>query len=252
MSVGHDGTVENGSRGSNAAVSPNVPSTASGEPSKAAPDVPVKSAAEAGESAAVEDVGPVAIKTEPEPQQVQPQMTEPQKSQRQKAVPTNESQSLGTIASRSPLTTTEAVAGTAMLLGVLLIAYFLKYRMNRKPAQRAAAQGGAGAEDRELLGDIRELTDRLASELDAKAERLERLLRAADERIRTLEAAHKETRLIEPKGEVRRPAAYDQSHRDVYDLADQGLSVIEIAQRLDRPTGQVELILNLRKGTVAL
>ncbi len=44
----------------------------------------------------------------------------------------------------------------------------------------------------------------------------------------------------------------DASHQEVYELADGGLSAVDIARKLDKPTGQVELILNLRRGTVAL
>jgi hypothetical protein len=39
-------------------------------------------------------------------------------------------------------------------------------------------------------------------------------------------------------------------HREVLELADQGLSPVEIAQRLGKPTGQVELVLNLRRATL--
>jgi hypothetical protein len=102
---------------------------------------------------------------------------------------------------------------------------------------------------------MRELSERLAGELDAKAERLERLIEAADERVRRLEGVvRSETRVVEVKPEARRgrvdglPAA----HREVYELADAGLTPVEIAKKVDQPTGQVELILNLRKGTVAL
>ena len=41
--------------------------------------------------------------------------------------------------------------------------------------------------------------------------------------------------------------ALDPFHRRVYALADQGQSSIDIARQLDRPTGQIELVLALRK-----
>jgi hypothetical protein len=171
-----------------------------------------------------------------------------------------ESQSLGSAppASSLPISTNQAIAGTAMLLGLLLVVFAARQKLSTRNRAKFSASASsrtiaeASPEDAEMLRDIRELTDRLAAELDTKADRLERLIKAADQRIQGLESLPKETRLVEPKPEPRRASAYDATHRDVYDLADQGLSVLEIAQKLDRPTGQVELILNLRKGTVAL
>jgi hypothetical protein len=40
----------------------------------------------------------------------------------------------------------------------------------------------------------------------------------------------------------------DPLHRKVYDLADQGLTPVDIARRIEKPTGQVELILALRRA----
>jgi hypothetical protein len=42
----------------------------------------------------------------------------------------------------------------------------------------------------------------------------------------------------------------DPRHVEVYTLADQGLALAEIAQRLKRPNGEVELILALRPRRV--
>jgi hypothetical protein len=171
-----------------------------------------------------------------------------------------EEQSLGTASGAPglPVTTTQAVAGCAMLLGVLLIGCAVKQKLSGggKKVMRAAAPV-AWPQEAEMLRDIRELTDRLANELDAKAERLEKLLKAAEQRANALQTLPAQHRIVETKPEVRRgaaggPTAADGPYREVYDLADQGLSVLEIAQRLDKPTGQVGLILNLRKGTVAL
>ncbi len=42
------------------------------------------------------------------------------------------------------------------------------------------------------------------------------------------------------------PDASDARHRQVYALADQGRSAAEIARQIDRPYGEIELILALR------
>ena len=109
------------------------------------------------------------------------------------------------------------------------------------PADRRALE--------DLMADAEELTGRLAANLDAKAARLERLIAQADERLNRLEdRAAAESR---PRPE-RRPGLTtddtDPLNRRVYDLADRGLPPVEIAKQLSQQVGQVELILNLRRG----
>ena len=50
----------------------------------------------------------------------------------------------------------------------------------------------------------------------------------------------------EPGAETRRVPSTDPRHAEVYALADEGRSPAEIAARLDRPNGEIELILALR------
>jgi hypothetical protein len=153
------------------------------------------------------------------------------------------------------------LAAAAVFVGVLLVGYWYQRRVQAMPK---ATKAEAAA----LASDLEELTERLANQLDVKAERVEGLIAAADERIRLLERLQMELpqatgvdpRLVEPRHRVRHEtglvgageASVEASHREVYELSDAGLSPVEIARRLDRHTGQVELILNLRRGTVAL
>ena len=44
-----------------------------------------------------------------------------------------------------------------------------------------------------------------------------------------------------------RPAASEPRHQRVYEMADQGLSALQIAQELQAQPGEIELILNLRR-----
>jgi hypothetical protein len=151
------------------------------------------------------------------------------------------------------------LAAGAVFVGVLLVGYWYQRRI------RSRTPGLAANEGRALAADLTELTDRLAQEMDSKVSRLEALIAAADERIRRLERMELETpragatidpRLTEPRTPAHRvrheTSGVQDSHREVYQLADAGLSPVDIARQLDRPTGQVELILNLRRGTVAL
>ena len=148
------------------------------------------------------------------------------------------------------------LAAGAVFIGVLLVGFWYQRRQKANPQATAAKR----TENAALANDLTELTERLANELDVKAERIEALLAAADDRIRHLERLSLETprsspdpRLVEPRHRVRHESyGADASHQEVYELADAGLPAVDIARKLDKPTGQVELILNLRRGTVAL
>lgn len=125
-----------------------------------------------------------------------------------------------------------------LLLGVVLLGW------GWRRAGGAARQAPADPDDSAgVVRDARELTLRLASELDRRAASLEALIARADERLAALERAVRASPDLPPS----EPSA-DPASRRVYDLADQGLPIVEIARRVDRPTGQVELILALRRG----
>ena len=86
-----------------------------------------------------------------------------------------------------------------------------------------------------LMADATELTQRLCAQLDAKAERLEQLLAEADRRLADLD--HRD---------AAPPEQASMSAR-VHALADRGLTAVQIAQETGQPTGQIELILALRR-----
>ncbi len=125
-----------------------------------------------------------------------------------------------------------------------------------------------------------ETAQRLAAQLDNKAERLEQLIARADERVAALDA--RVGRLSEPPWAAQRAAPPAQSSGRVpdpppgplpemeggrsdsrasetrapgdpltltiYELTDTGRSPLEIAKALDEQIGKVELILALREG----
>jgi hypothetical protein len=111
-------------------------------------------------------------------------------------------------------------------------------------------------QSRELAADMKELTDRLSSQLEAKAARIEALLVQADARIIELKylastATHGADAPVarigatEPRS-LRIENPVDPIHQKVYDLADAGMNSIDIARVIGQPTGHIELILNLR------
>ncbi len=136
----------------------------------------------------------------------------------------------------------------------------------------------AEASDRQsidtVMADATELTQRLAAQLENKAVRLETLIAEADDRLRRLEqagvAAPSPTRPADNPSDLpppvtgrstappRRtpppstPAPDDAEptppgHARVFELADQGMTPVQIAREVNQPTGQVELILALRR-----
>jgi len=141
-----------------------------------------------------------------------------------------------------------SLAAAAVIGGVALVVYAIRMAMAKR--KRPAA---ARLPEPDLASDMQELSDRLAADLDARAARLERLIAAADSRLVELKLQHQGRRTPAPEpATAQATAPMPQEFTDVYKLADRGLSALEIAKRTGRPTGQVQLILNLRTGSVAL
>ena len=138
-------------------------------------------------------------------------------------------------------------AGGVVLVAVLALLAWLIIRTPRAAARQRSAPIGL-AEQRNLERDIGSLMNELAAmtsqvgrHLDTRAARLEQLIRAADERIEQLR-----TRPTPTAPRHTESAEADPRDLEIYQLSDQGLAPREIAQRLARPAGEIELILALR------
>jgi hypothetical protein len=176
-------------------------------------------------------------------------------------------------------------AGVAIAAGVALLAWAAwqgtqRTRRSRRGASVAEAKASlpppagrpAPAPD-PRAAELLAAAQNIAQQLDARAAQLERTLQTANARIAQLEqsklvpapssgansvvapagrAAASPVVQREPKPQVAAGAPPNAgvfpAHREIFDLADQGLSPVEIAQHLAKPTGQIELILNLRKA----
>lgn len=110
-----------------------------------------------------------------------------------------------------------------------------------------------------LLVELSDMSRQISSQLDTRAAKLEALIREADEKIEQLQNARPDhgpppsVQRRQPAVEEERPPmrlvvpeAVDPRHAEVYRLADQGQTPQQIAQRLGRPSGEIELILALR------
>ena len=105
-----------------------------------------------------------------------------------------------------------------------------------------AAQREVEKQMSDLLVELEQMARQMTAQLDTRAAKLELLLKEADQKIAALSAAGQVT--------CERPAAApnieNPRHAEVYELVDQGLDARQIARQLDRPHGEIELILALR------
>ena len=159
-----------------------------------------------------------------------------------------------------------------MVIVTVGFAILMTISIRRKIARRNAARPSA----RELVHQMRnhprvvagdaqgytvELHDtarRLSAQLDNKAQRLEKLIEEADQRIAALRSdsggTPPATGAIPPYAAAAAPAPSNGAQRtdplteEIYELADAGRTSVEIAQHLDEQVGKVELILALRAG----
>jgi hypothetical protein len=116
-----------------------------------------------------------------------------------------------------------------------------------------------------LLVELSEMTRQISAQLDTRTQKLMMLIQDADERIDELKKLQNKTHAIAsaspvPFAEQKPwpalsesvprnipiPDPVDDQHRPIYSLADQGRSASDIARELNRPRGEVELILALR------
>lgn len=144
------------------------------------------------------------------------------------------------------------LAGSVIGIGAVLIAWGVLSRRKDVPGHaRDSAE---------------KLTRDLIDELESRAERLEKLIERAETTLVELRdterraaaaptAVQQITRrpdsIVEPKPREQHSIFTDPVHIEVCTLAEQGLGPVDIARRMQLPTGQVELILNLRpnRGT---
>jgi small-conductance mechanosensitive channel len=135
------------------------------------------------------------------------------------------------------------LAITVGLLTILYAVFMRPMRQNKKdplakpPGFSLSRQRTVEKQMETLLVELSEMARQMTAQIDTRAARLEALLKKADETIAALGTAPP------PRAPQREE---DQRHAAVYALADSGLTAGQIAQRLARPEGEIELILALR------
>lgn len=173
-------------------------------------------------------------------------------------------------------TTTYVILGAACLCIVYVMTRMSKRQTKREPdnaffTRNSLAQERRAQQDMEnVLVELSKMSRELSAQLDTRAAKLDALIADADERTARLEALLRQAparptfdrsdyapaveplmKLVHPPT----PAAADDmapspslepSHAEIYRLADEGRTVSQIAGELERPSGEVELILALR------
>jgi hypothetical protein len=147
------------------------------------------------------------------------------------------------------------IAGATILYAVFRPSMKKKDPLARSPsAASLSQQRNVERQMQNLLVELSEMARQLTAQLDTRSQKLEALLQEADEKIAQLRgistpaiqqrpAAPEERSWILP---AEPPPPVEPRHQAVYTLADQGQSAPEIARQLNRPRGEVELILALR------
>jgi hypothetical protein len=124
-----------------------------------------------------------------------------------------------------------------------------------EPFNSLAQQRSVERQMQNLLVELSEMARQVTAGLDTRAAKLDALIREADEKIATLSALRhagngQDGASAPPQSApIERPAnAYDPDprHADIYARADQGQNPTQIAMQVNRPKGEVELILALR------
>ena len=149
-------------------------------------------------------------------------------------------------------------------LGAVVVVYLVIRPLMRKkadplepvPRLSLSQQRGIERDMQNLLVELSEMARQVTGQLDTRAAKLDALLQEADEkiaelrrltdRVSTMDNPPEQPADLEPMLVAPSPPPNESRHRDVYALADAGRSVHEIAQELQRPRGEVELILALR------
>jgi hypothetical protein len=149
-----------------------------------------------------------------------------------------------------------------MVVGTLYVAVirpFLRKKKDplaRSPSSaRLAQERSVERQMQNLLVELSEMARQISAQLDTRTAKLELLIREADEKIAALKGlsgVQLEPRAeaapeIDPLERATSAPAVDPRHAEIYALADQGRGALEIAQKLGRPNGEVELILALRQ-----
>lgn len=146
-----------------------------------------------------------------------------------------------------------------MIYAVVRPIFRKKDPLDKPPSFGSLAQQRAVEKQMQnVLVDLSEMARQISAQLDTRSTKLELLIREADQKLAALKSAMAQEppmRSSPEKSPVRQTSMeeeeiipqVDPQHVEVYTLADQGRTPYQIAQQLNRPSGEIELILALRR-----
>jgi hypothetical protein len=146
-----------------------------------------------------------------------------------------------------------AVATATILYAALRPMFRRKDPLDKPPKLGSLAQQrSVDRQMQNVLVELSEMSRQITAQLDTRAGKLEALIREADQKIAALKSHQGAAPQIPPAAPLFRAESTEQPmidprHALVYALADQGRSCKDIAQELNRPSGEIELILALRR-----
>jgi hypothetical protein len=139
------------------------------------------------------------------------------------------------------------------MLALLYISFRPALKRKRDPMEKPFSISPAQQRDVErqmnnVLVEMATMARQISAQIDTRAVKLEALIKEADAKITRLKRLSEgetpqEATAILPAAQKARD---DARHTEVYTLADQGVDAVEIAKRIGRQRGEVELILALR------
>jgi hypothetical protein len=152
-------------------------------------------------------------------------------------------------------------------LGVMALLYLVIRPMLRKkkdpldkPINMSLSQQRQVERDmNNVLVELSQMARQITAQLDTRSAKLEELIEEADRKIEELKRLQQKAAPAANPMVAKRPtveqkvvsspaakAVEEDRHTEVYSLADSGHSAQDIASRLNRPRGEIELILALR------
>ena len=176
--------------------------------------------------------------------------------------------------------------GWVVLMIALMCTGYLLFRgrlrkkdpLEKAPFSSLSSQRNVERQMQNLLVELSDMTRQMNAQIDTRAARLQELIKDADQRIETLRSlsgespSPKPTRPVpvipidpaqdpahdsapdavsdavhDPLSDTGPIVDADPRHTEIYSLADEGCNAHEIARRLQRHEGEVELILALRQ-----
>lgn len=154
--------------------------------------------------------------------------------------------------------------GVLLMVAIILLRRSTQLRQRQIRGKRSAEVSPAKVADRELsdervqmrrnmeslLIELQELSRKINAEIDTRYAKLEAAIQDADRRIAALSRLSRSS-TAEKSEKPSTDSDHAVRHAIIYELADAGFTPVEIAKDLGKSTGEVELILNLRRSTTA-